>query len=420
MPALHLGHLAERPGGGMARQRTFWLILAIGLGGCGGSGGDDVAEAPGGDDTAIASACDSYAAPVHFVAVDTGQSRCYGQGGALIECPASGADDYGQDAQYAGVQPSFTLCGEDAVVVDRNTGLMWQRAHNARANYATAWAACDALELGGYGDWRLPSIKELFSIADFSGTQDAAGATRPSNPFIFDDYFHIEYAMDAELTGTHTYQMMGQTWSATARPDNGNMNYFFNFLDGHLKSQFNNNPDSVLFYRCVRGASGAFENTFTNNNDGTVSDGATGLMWQAANGAVDADYRFTWREALAYCEGITLAGHADWRLPNIRELQGLVDYTDAASAIDTSVFGLTLEPGTGPFFWSGTTDEQAPQFADYVCFGPCWNYTMTADIHGPGAQRSDPKYDNGHLPRSLGDQEDLVQAENYVRCVRTQ
>ena len=390
------------------------LFITLVLGGCvGDSGGNNP-----GSLTVTASECSSLERGVSFVAVDSGQSQCYGQGGQPIACPAAGTDDFGQDAQYAGPQPAFALCGGDTVVVDENTGLMWQKAHNDRANYATAWAACDALELGGYSDWRLPTIKELFSIADFSGTQDDVGSTAPSNPYIFDDYFDIAYATDVELTGTHVVQMMGQTWSATARPDRPEMNYFFNFFDGHLKSQFNTDPAATLFYRCVRGSESGFENSLNNNNDGTVSDAATGLMWQAANGSVGADYRFTWREALAYCEGLSLGGHDDWRLPNIRELQGLVDYTDQDNAIDTSVFTQTIELGTGPFFWSGTNDEESSQFANYVCLGHCWNHTLTADIHGPGAQRSDPKHDNGHLPVSIGDQQDLVQADNYVRCVR--
>ena len=35
------------------------------------------------------------------------------------------------------------------------------------------------------------------------------------------------------------------------------------------------------------------------------------------------------RDALAYCESLTLAGHADWRLPSAKELQSIVDYTHA-------------------------------------------------------------------------------------------
>jgi len=64
------------------------------------------------------------------------------------------------------------------------------------------------------------------------------------------------------------------------------------------------------------------EGRFVDNGDGTVTDNCTGLMWQKemAPGA------YAWQAGLKYCEGLDLAGHTDWRLPNIRELHSLVDY----------------------------------------------------------------------------------------------
>ena len=354
-----------------------------------------------------------------YAVVETGQTGCWDQTGAVISCPASG-NDYGQDSQYSGKAPSFTFCASNAVVVDNNTNLMWQAGHNARASYSDALAACSALELGGFSDWRLPNIKELFTISNFSGsykpTDDTTSA--PSDPYIFDDYFSIQYDTGVSLTGTHTVQLMGQTWSSTVRPDDSTHNYFFNFLDGHLKSAPNNNSSHTQFYRCTRGTAVATTKSYTNNGDGSVTDNVTGLMWQRANAIQSgSDYQFEWREALAYCEALSLAGKTDWRLPNIKELQSLVDYSNATNAIDTTVFTNTITASTGPFYWSSTSDEFKPEFANYVCFGPCYN-TSYADVHGPGAQRSEHKYNTGSLPTSLGDQNDLVQANNYVRCVR--
>ena len=393
-----------------------WLGLASG---CGGGGGSNSESA----DSSGTSACAAYAGTaVNFTVNDTGQTGCFDADGKVISCPAAGADFRGQDAQYDTSTPRFATC-DDSVVVDQNTGLRWQKAHNERVSYADAYSACAGLTLGGYSDWRLPTIKELISIVNFSGTQDDASSTSPSNPYAFSDYFDIAYSTDTELgslTGTHSRQMMGQTWSATTRPDVPEMNYFYNFLDGHLKSQYTNNAAVTLDYRCVRGEENKFENTLTDNGNGTVTDSATGLMWQQSNGydSMASSYQFSWKNALAYCEDLSLGSHDDWRLPDVKELQSIVDYSNETDAINTAVFTQTIVPGTGPFFWSSTTYEEAPGFANYVCFGHCWNYTMTADIHGPGAQRSEPKYDNGHLPTSLGDQEDLVQAYDYVRCVR--
>jgi hypothetical protein len=79
---------------------------------------------------------------------------------------------------------------------------------------------------------------------------------------------------------------------------------------------------------------------FVDHGDGTVTDTCTGLMWQRQTGDVDADGGIgeqdlvTWCGGLAYCEGLTLGGHDDWRLPNVRELQSLVDYGRTWPALD--------------------------------------------------------------------------------------
>ena len=36
--------------------------------------------------------------------------------------------------------------------------------------------------------------------------------------------------------------------------------------------------------------------------------------------------RTAWHDALAYCENLDLGGHDDWRLPNVKELQSIVNY----------------------------------------------------------------------------------------------
>jgi hypothetical protein len=69
---------------------------------------------------------------------------------------------------------------------------------------------------------------------------------------------------------------------------------------------------------------------FVDNEDGTVTDNCTGLTWQQATAAGT----YTWAEALQYCENLGLGGETDWRLPNVRELQSIVDYGRYSPAID--------------------------------------------------------------------------------------
>lgn len=408
-------------------------------------GGSSESADPGGDaDSLDSDGEEGSCQPVELedvkhLVTDTMQSDCYDTRGQVIDCPASELPLSGQDAQHSSLPTSYENCS--GIVTDLNTGLMWEQAHHdERVSYPVAAASCESLELGGYADWRIPSIRELFSINDARGDQHETGA------FYLDAVFDFAYPTDVELTGSHLAQMMGQTWSSTPRPDNERINYFYNFLDGHIKSQFNDSPNSTLFYRCVRGDASAFqESSYTDHDDGTVSDDNTGLMWQQAN-AEDGpgDFQFNWSEALEYCESLSLAGHEDWMLPDIKQLLSIVDYEapDYASTnmvLDTSVFSFdlpsskdlntppTTSPPNGdsvaPFFWSSTTHGDAKGFASYVCFGPCWAVevfpgTQSYDAHGPGAQRADPKSAPPSWPTSIGDQKDVVQVENFVRCVR--
>jgi hypothetical protein len=98
---------------------------------------------------------------------------------------------------------------------------------------------------------------------------------------------------------------------------------------------------------------------FVDNGDDTVSDTSTGLMWQQADNGAER----TWRNALSTCEALELAGQTDWRLPDIRELQSIVDDSNSGPAVP-SAFTSNSEN-----YWSATTDAQFPGDAWYVYFG---------------------------------------------------
>lgn len=109
---------------------------------------------------------------------------------------------------------------------------------------------------------------------------------------------------------------------------------------------------------------------FTVSPDDTVTDHCTGLQWQRfavdrdGDNAITAADKFTWCEALKYCEELSFAGRTDWRLPNVRELESLIDYGRVSPAIDP-LFGLkgggagdggggVADTSNG--FWSSTTN----------------------------------------------------------------
>ena len=119
---------------------------------------------------------------------------------------------------------------------------------------------------------------------------------------------------------------------------------------------------------CAFDTSGCYSVRFTDNGDGTVSDGQTGLMWEkkghldgvpvACTSAVvcsdphDADNQYTYSlgsptgpPGTAYTvvlaqlnAGGGFLGHTDWRLPTLAELQSIVDYTDASGPVTDAVF----------------------------------------------------------------------------------
>ena len=97
---------------------------------------------------------------------------------------------------------------------------------------------------------------------------------------------------------------------------------------------------------------------FADNGDGTVTDNCTGLVWQKET----APGTYTWPQALRYSEGLELAGHDDWRLPNVRELQSIVDYGRYNPSIDP-IFGAVSYS-----YWSSSTLEGYPDYAWYVYF----------------------------------------------------
>jgi Protein of unknown function (DUF1566) len=91
---------------------------------------------------------------------------------------------------------------------------------------------------------------------------------------------------------------------------------------------------------------------------GTVADNTTNLMWQQcsdglsdANCATGTAALVTWDNAISYCEGLSLGGFSDWRLPNIKELLSIVDMTLATAPAINATFPNTISSS----YWSSTS-----------------------------------------------------------------
>lgn len=103
--------------------------------------------------------------------------------------------------------------------------------------------------------------------------------------------------------------------------------------------------------------------SYTDNGDGTITDNSTGLMWEKkddSGGFHDKDNAYTWcidvSPVDAACDNGTnamdgtvvttflatlnsgggFAGYTDWRIPNVKELQSIVDYEMLSPAVDAA------------------------------------------------------------------------------------
>lgn len=467
-----------------------------------------------------------------YLVVGTGQQQCYDERG-VIPVPGPGQAFHGQDAQHPGPGASYALGSGGRTVIDRNTGLTWQRSADTNGDgrldsrdkltfeqARTLPARLNAARFGGFNDWRLPNIKELYSLFDARGT-DPSGPEMASSsglrPFLDTKFFRFAYGdpssvgmgggpggnerlIDAQYASSTQYT----GWSAQGR---GKV-FGVNFADGRIKGYDllgRNGEAKTFFVLCVRGNPQYGKNSFHDNGDGTVSDRATGLTWaKADSGAV-----LNWQQALAWVQQQNARkhlGHGDWRLPNIKELQSIVDYSRAPDATGSAaidpVFSCTRIANEGgqpdfPYYWSSTTHANARggNAAMYVAFGRALGWMTPSgggpghghgmmggpwlgmmggggfsgppsgpgyggpermpgkpggpppggimpgrpvgtgalgpgagvgsveyrllDIHGAGAQRSDPKAGNAaDFPHGRGPQGDVLRIENYVRLVR--
>lgn len=386
-----------------------------------------------------------FAAEKNYVIVDTAQTSCY-DNFHEISWPRPGQRFYGQDAQYQGNAPSYRNNG-DGTISDLNTGLMWQKTPGAKLTWEQAVASVGDFNqqgLGGYQDWRLPTIKELYSIIEFIGIDPRPDQTSDAGliPYIDTDYFDFSYG------NTETERIIdAQYWSATkyvGTTMNGHPTAFgVNFADGRIKG-YGIDPNGppgqrkakTAFVRYVRGNADYGINHFVDNGDGTITDTSTGLTWTKQDSAKGLN----WEEALKYAAKNRTGSYTDWRLPNAKELQSIVDYTRApdvtsSAAIDPIFTTSEIKNEAGeldyPEYWTSTTHSAGPHndTAVYIAFGRALGYMgqppgsnsnlRLMDVHGAGAQRSDPKSGNpAAFSKGRGPQGDVIRIYNYVRCVR--
>ncbi len=93
-----------------------------------------------------------------------------------------------------------------------------------------------------------------------------------------------------------------------------------------------------------------------------VLDTATNLLWQDDDAVADDTTSYTWGDAIGYCEDLNISGFEDWYLPNINELQTIVDF-GSYNAANYEDFWKIING----YYWTSTTSFD-PNRALYINF----------------------------------------------------
>ncbi|MBP5591681.1 DUF1566 domain-containing protein [bacterium] len=237
-----------------------------------------------------------------YANVCTGQTKCYDNGKEIL-CPAENEEFFGQDAQYARlgycVPQSFSIDNsveDEPVVIDNNLGLMWQRNKIPPVEelyIEDVKQHCSDLVYGGYDDWRLPTMEDFLSIADYGKYPALDTKYFPDSGKFWtatienDSFIWVEYP---------TYQRLSIIFDFNRPAISDVITYEADYYDNSHKTY------SYSFkIRCVRGNYITWGNTYD-------------LIFTRTKTA------HTWREALQYCSELDYAGISDWRVPNVKEL----------------------------------------------------------------------------------------------------
>ncbi|MEK9630091.1 MAG: DUF1566 domain-containing protein [Nitrospinota bacterium] len=140
---------------------------------------------------------------------------------------------------------------------------------------------------------------------------------------------------------------------------------------------------SSTFFVLFSLSSSIWAKPFTDNKNGTVTDESTGLVWQKGDSFHDLKKGVNWYDALEY---ITLknsekfAGHDDWRMPTLEELNQLWSPNGTTKSKDEETLGLPSEFQGGGSYYIWTSKERGLDHAWYFGLGQKENYFNLKDL----------------------------------------
>ncbi len=298
--------------------------------------------------------------------LSTGQKLCYGPNGEAIPCEGSGQD--GECCKAEEMIERGRFRSRENMVLDALTGLEWTRDASV-TEFPLPWdEAFDFIRnmndevYSGHSDWRLPNRRELFSLVSHTKINPAL-----DDGHLFENVFSGYY-----WTSTTCSRFPKQAWYVHfggARVQRGMKHG--SYMVWPVRSE-EIRSDAIV----ATGQTSCFDGfgklvpCGSTCQDGDLQQGIpwpkprfierqeeiidrlTGLSWtrnaDLGNGTVN------WSEALKTIDSLNsqkLSGRNNWRLPNIRELESLVDLGRHSPALPKH------HPfeNVRPFYWSSTT-----------------------------------------------------------------
>jgi hypothetical protein len=270
----------------------------------------------------------------------TDQLTCYDSDGHKIPCTGTGQDGETRSGLPWPVS-RFTPAGRR--VFDRLSGLMWPQDAGLMPfpltwDEAQEWIAeFNAEGWDGYSDWRLPTRSELFTLVSHARINPALPTGH-----LFENVFPGYY-----WTATHCSRFPRQAWyvhlggGRIFRGMKHGSYLVWPVRDGRLKGE----EDS--------GKRPSADQMRFQHREGAVLDRFTGLLWHMP--ALNGNGTTTWQAALDQVKELNrrrALGYGDWRLPNVREFDSLIDPDSHSPAIYPDN---PLAEALGDGYWSSTT-----------------------------------------------------------------
>jgi hypothetical protein len=300
----------------------------------------------------------------------TGQKTCHDTSGQEILCTGTG-----QDAEHnkGDPWPAPRFKRQEETVLDRLTGLVWTENANL-AEFPVTWQEAlnfvhhmNQEEAFGYADWRLPNRRELRSLISFQ-------TKRPALP-----EGHVFKNVVLSWYWTSTTASINRAYAWYIHMEGGRMFYggkAESFLFWPVRRRGYDRLPRTGQMQCFdsggtsmpckgSGQDGEYQagrvwprQRFESVGDGVV-DRLTGLCW--SKNADLTDKPVTWEHAFKATKDLRGSSHGvrPWRLPNINELESLVDASMHSPAL----------PAQHPFknlreaYWSSTTSMFEPDWA---------------------------------------------------------